>query len=85
MLEKGPQVDFATLRGSYARGEMRFVGWIPGVKNAADGLTKATMLKPDHSLRQLTIYNCLKIEPEGWAHIESLEYSVTQEEKGAGV
>lgn len=72
-LEKSTQINVATVRESYAREEMRFVGWTPGAETLADGLPKTTLLKSDHLFRQLLFSSFLKTRPKGWEHKESLE------------
>ncbi len=66
-LEKRLQIDVSALRESLTRGELRCIGWIPGIENPADGLAKASIPKSDHPLRRLMMTNKLLINPDGWS------------------
>jgi len=40
ILKKRLQIDIFAIREIHTRGELRYLAWIPGTDNAADGLTK---------------------------------------------
>ena len=66
-LEKRLQIDVASLREAYTRGEIKNFGWVPGSMNPADGLTKRVILADKHPLIRLMIENKIDINPKGWS------------------
>ena len=60
------QIDVASLRQSKDRKEIRTIGWIPGVQNPADGLTKHVVPNDMHPLVKLMKTNKLNLEVQGW-------------------
>jgi hypothetical protein len=66
-LEKRLAIDVSALRQSHSLGELSRIGWVPGIHNPADGLTRSAILKQDHPLIDLMVSNTLRPEPEGWA------------------
>jgi hypothetical protein len=66
-LEKRLAIDSHALRESITRGELSFLGWIPGSENPADALTRASILKDDHPLIVLMRTNKFYPQPAGWA------------------
>lgn len=69
-LHKSLHIDAAALRDSYAQEEMRFLGWIPGHQNHADGLKKDRLLSGEHPLKMPMSTNKLAVDPERWAHAD---------------
>lgn len=67
-LEKRLLIDAAALRQSVRRGEIRKIGWIPGLSNPADALTRKKLPKHDHPLRILLESGKLRIAPSGWLY-----------------
>lgn len=66
-LEKRLQIDANSLRQSHHEGEIRTLGWIPGDKNPADGLTRAKLISANHPLRQVMRTNTVSNDALGWA------------------
>lgn len=64
--ERRLQIDVAALRESYAKGELHRIGWIPGLANPADALTKQ-VLKDNSPLSLLVQQNHFMVELTGWA------------------
>lgn len=60
------QIDAASLRQALAKNRIRNLGWIPGKRNPADGLTRLQLLQKDHPLLQLIENNYLEFIPDGW-------------------
>jgi len=48
-LEKRLQIDAHALRESHSKGELRYLAWIPGSQNFAEGLTKS-LINTSHPL-----------------------------------
>ena len=63
-LEKRLQIDVFALRESHARGELRYLAWVLGDQNYADGLTKG-IFSDAHPLWEVMTTNKLQIEPQG--------------------
>jgi len=66
-LEKRLQIDANSLRHSHHKGEIRTLGWIPGDKNPADGLTRAKLISATHPLRQVMRTNTISNNLVGWS------------------
>ena len=66
-LEKRLQIDVNALRQSHSNGELRYLAWIPGFQNLADGLTKGLVGKT-HPLWKALTTNRVSITPEGWVN-----------------
>lgn len=64
-LEKRLQIDVFSIRESHKKGELRYLGCIPGTENVADGLTKGIVTN-SHPLWKLIISNKLQVQPQGW-------------------
>jgi len=64
-LEKRLQIDVHALRESHAKGELRYLAWIPGTENVADGLTKG-LVDASHPLWKLIKSNEISVQPQGW-------------------
>lgn len=64
-LEKRLQIDAHALRESHEKGELRYLAWIPGKENIADGLTKE-LANENHALLQVMRTNKLHLNPNGW-------------------
>lgn len=79
-LEKRLQIDVSALRESHMRGEIRTIGWIPGSKNPADGLTRDKIVNSHHPLIQLMKTNSITIEATGWAEINEFGTSCSEKE-----
>ena len=64
-LEKRLQIDLHALKESHSRGELRYLAWIPGNQNVADGLTKG-LITLSHPLWKLMATNKFEVDPQGW-------------------
>lgn len=64
--EKRLMIDISALKQSYESGELSRLGWIMGVENPADGLTKP-MLSTTFPLWTIMRSNIVHIKPIGWA------------------
>lgn len=66
-LEKRLQIDVAAIRESlFTNKKIRTIGWIPGKRNYADGLTRSEILPCDHPLLALMRTNKLQSTVTGW-------------------
>ena len=63
--EKRIQIDVHALRESHKKNELRYIAWIPGAKNVADGLTKG-IVKDNHPLWKMLIENRLDLNSQEW-------------------
>lgn len=64
-LEKRLQIDIHAMRESHTKGDLRYLAWIPGSQNYADGMTKS-MVSNSHPLWKLINSNKMEITPTGW-------------------
>lgn len=67
-LEKRLQIDVHALQQSHERGELRYLAWIPGTENCADGLTRQAPITSNHPLWTLITNNKIQLTPQGWIH-----------------
>lgn len=67
-VEKRLQIDIHCLKQSYSNGELSKLGWIQGVSNPADSMTKNVM-KDISPLKEIMRSNRVIVSPLGWATV----------------